>query len=258
VKIAIGLAVLTVAVPTAGGSSASSPVPPQTLKQIQSSYGQFTYVPALAPRGFALTSWRIKRPSRAELTRRLELTFDRGSASLVWTVSDARDSGDYADCSANPLYGSKRRIGSRVVYYARGNHGDVAWMCFSSQGKDGSRHPLGIDLWVENQAGRPSSLLAMRMVASARLVAPASLPPAPIAAPLPTTTAAPPPPPPPTPAPAPAVGNCAPSYPDFCIPPPPPDLDCKDIPRRGFRVIYNVPDPDPHRFDGDHDGIGCE
>jgi micrococcal nuclease len=52
--------------------------------------------------------------------------------------------------------------------------------------------------------------------------------------------------------------NCAPSYPDVCIPPPPPDLDCSQIPYRNFRVIYTVPQPDPHRFDGDHDGIGCE
>jgi Excalibur calcium-binding domain len=55
-----------------------------------------------------------------------------------------------------------------------------------------------------------------------------------------------------------AAGNCAPGYPDVCIPPPPPDLNCGDIPYRNFRVVYNVPDPDPHRFDGDHDGIGCE
>jgi hypothetical protein len=53
------------------------------------------------------------------------------------------------------------------------------------------------------------------------------------------------------------AGNCAPRYPDVCIPPPP-DLNCADIPYRNFRVIYNVPDPDPHRFDADHDGIGCE
>ena len=70
-------------------------------------------------------------------------------------------------------------------------------------------------------------------------------------------TASPPPAPPPPP-PPPSSGNCAPSYPDVCIPPPPPDLDCKDIPYRNFRVIYDVPDPDPHHFDGDHDGIGCE
>jgi micrococcal nuclease len=46
--------------------------------------------------------------------------------------------------------------------------------------------------------------------------------------------------------------------PDVGIPPPPPDLNYGDIPDRNFRVIYNVPDPDPHRFDGDHDGIDCE
>jgi len=48
--------------------------------------------------------------------------------------------------------------------------------------------------------------------------------------------------------------TCDPSYPTVCIPPPPPDLDCKDIPYRRFRVLS----PDPHHFDGDHDGTGCE
>lgn len=47
---------------------------------------------------------------------------------------------------------------------------------------------------------------------------------------------------------------CDPAYPDVCIPPPPPDLDCRDVPYRRFRVLP----PDPHRFDGDRDGIGCE
>jgi len=50
------------------------------------------------------------------------------------------------------------------------------------------------------------------------------------------------------------TGNCDPSYPTVCIPPPPPDLDCKDISYRNFTVIGS----DPHRFDGDKDGIGCE
>jgi micrococcal nuclease len=49
-------------------------------------------------------------------------------------------------------------------------------------------------------------------------------------------------------------GNCDPAYPDFCIPPPPPDLDCGDIPYKDFTVLP----PDPHGFDGDHDSIGCE
>lgn len=48
--------------------------------------------------------------------------------------------------------------------------------------------------------------------------------------------------------------RCDSSYPDVCIPPYPPDLDCGDIPYRNFRVLP----PDPHRFDGDKDGIGCE
>jgi micrococcal nuclease len=49
-------------------------------------------------------------------------------------------------------------------------------------------------------------------------------------------------------------GRCDPSYPTVCIPPPPPDLDCADVPHRAFKVLA----PDPHRFDGDHDGLGCE
>lgn len=50
------------------------------------------------------------------------------------------------------------------------------------------------------------------------------------------------------------VGNCHPSYPTVCIPPPPPDLNCDDIPYRNFTVLP----PDPHNFDGNSDGIGCE
>jgi len=48
--------------------------------------------------------------------------------------------------------------------------------------------------------------------------------------------------------------NCDPSYPDFCIPPWPPDLDCGEIRYTNFKVL---PD-DPHGFDVDKDGIGCE
>jgi micrococcal nuclease len=69
------------------------------------------------------------------------------------------------------------------------------------------------------------------------------------ATPTPAPTAV--PPPPVTPAPP---GNCDPSYPSVCIPPPPPDLDCGDISFRRFTVLP----PDPHGFDGDDDGIGCE
>jgi micrococcal nuclease len=54
--------------------------------------------------------------------------------------------------------------------------------------------------------------------------------------------------------PAGAPAGCDPSYAGVCIPPPPPDLDCGDIPFRRFTVVG----PDPHRFDGEHDGVGCE
>jgi hypothetical protein len=49
-------------------------------------------------------------------------------------------------------------------------------------------------------------------------------------------------------------GNCHSSYPDFCIPPPPPDLDCADVNGSNFTVVGS----DPHGFDADNDGVGCE
>jgi micrococcal nuclease len=72
------------------------------------------------------------------------------------------------------------------------------------------------------------------------------------------TPSEPPPPPPPGPPPAPPSGSCHASYPAACIPPPPPDLDCAQITFRRFHVRHDVPDPDPHGFDGDRDGVGCE
>jgi micrococcal nuclease len=50
------------------------------------------------------------------------------------------------------------------------------------------------------------------------------------------------------------AAKCDPSYPTVCIPPPPPDLDCAEMHAHGFRVLQ----PDPHHFDGDRNGIGCE
>jgi hypothetical protein len=54
--------------------------------------------------------------------------------------------------------------------------------------------------------------------------------------------------------PVPPAGNCDPSYPDVCIPPPPPDQTCDEVGLNDIRVVG----ADPHDFDGDHDGIGCE
>jgi micrococcal nuclease len=54
----------------------------------------------------------------------------------------------------------------------------------------------------------------------------------------------------------PGAGNCDASYPSVCIPPieVTGDLDCKQIDFRRFDVIP----PDPHQFDLDYDGSGCE
>ena len=48
--------------------------------------------------------------------------------------------------------------------------------------------------------------------------------------------------------------NCDPSYPTLCIPPGSPDLNCDDITQRRFPVRQ----PDPHDFDRDRNGVGCE
>jgi micrococcal nuclease len=49
-------------------------------------------------------------------------------------------------------------------------------------------------------------------------------------------------------------GNCDPSYPGVCIALYPPDLDCADVPHSNFDVTGS----NPHGFDGDRDGVGCE
>jgi len=65
-----------------------------------------------------------------------------------------------------------------------------------------------------------------------------------------------------TPSPIPATATevptattvCDISYLPLCIPPPPPDLNCSDIPYTNFAVEF----PDPHNFDSNGNGIGCE
>jgi hypothetical protein len=49
-------------------------------------------------------------------------------------------------------------------------------------------------------------------------------------------------------------GNCDPAYPDLCVASPPPDLNCPDILDNEFTMLP----PDPHGFDRDLDGVGCE
>lgn len=107
-------------------------------------------------------------PAFTYLMERLELTFGRAGIGLLWTVSDARDNDDYADCSSSRYYRYKRRIAGRLIFYARGNHLDSAWTCLTAPAANGFRQGVGIDLWVANAPGRPTRLLAMQIVASAR------------------------------------------------------------------------------------------
>src|SRR5829696_9220595 len=48
--------------------------------------------------------------------------------------------------------------------------------------------------------------------------------------------------------------DCDPSYPTVCIPSPPPQLRCEEVDESEFKVRGD----DPHRFDRDGDGEGCE
>jgi endonuclease YncB( thermonuclease family) len=55
----------------------------------------------------------------------------------------------------------------------------------------------------------------------------------------------------------PPSGKCDPNYAGGCVPPYPPDLDCADIHALGIAYV-RVVGSDPHRLDGDGDGLGCE
>jgi hypothetical protein len=102
----------------------------------------------------------------------------------------------------------------------------------------------------QSEAGRIRNLLNDRC--PGLLIAP--WPAAPAATSLPETTTPPPAQIQPAVPQVPERSGCDPSYPTVCIPPSPPDLDCGDIPYRRFTVLS----PDPHRFDANHDGVGCE
>jgi Protein of unknown function (DUF1524) len=68
-----------------------------------------------------------------------------------------------------------------------------------------------------------------------------------------TPTPNPTPTPSPTPSSTPGGGSCDPNYAGYCVPIVPYDLDCGDIRHRVIVVGVDI-----HRFDGDHDGVGCE
>ena len=53
---------------------------------------------------------------------------------------------------------------------------------------------------------------------------------------------------------------CEPSYPTVCIrlKSEVGDLNCANVPFTNFTVRHNVVPDDPHVFDGNRDGVGCE
>lgn len=104
-----------------------------------------------------------------------------------------------------------------------------------------------------NRGSATAAIQGLAATAAPTQPPPTPVPPTNTPVPPPTATKVPPTPVPPTATTKPAA-NCHASYPTVCIPPPPPDLDCGDIPFRRFTVVGS----DPHRFDADKDGIGCE
>jgi micrococcal nuclease len=52
-------------------------------------------------------------------------------------------------------------------------------------------------------------------------------------------------------------GGCDPNYAGACVPPYPPDVDCDYLRTRNLAPV-RVVGSDPHRLDGDGDGLGCE
>lgn len=52
----------------------------------------------------------------------------------------------------------------------------------------------------------------------------------------------------------PLSARCDAAYPDVCIAPPPPQLNCDDIGEHDFRANA----PDPHNLDADADRVACE
>lgn len=59
-------------------------------------------------------------------------------------------------------------------------------------------------------------------------------------------------------APSSGQAGCDAHYPGQCIPSPPPDLDCPQVLYRDFPVLHPNNEPDPHGFDSDRNGTGCE
>jgi len=174
-------------------------------------------------------------------------SFQFGFAALKAQIGDAM--GEPTECEhANPENGDTLQATTTGLSFYRKSTNTPTFT-------DGFRHwgltSAGLVAWTGDSIDPPGT--ATVPPAPAPVAAPSvAPPPAPVAAP-----PAPPSPPAPRTTPPPASSNCHPSYPDFCIPPPPPDINCTS-PIIAGRKNFTVRQPDPHRFDADKDGIGCE
>jgi endonuclease YncB( thermonuclease family) len=126
------------------------------------------------------------------------------------------------------------RRGAASVWFYQGERGRYAKELMRAAGKAKADE---VGLW---QARRGTELDPLYAIEATSQLADES------AEPMPAVPSAPPA--------EPAPSGCDSSYPDFCIPPPPPDLDCDQVNGNTFAVRP----PDSHGFDGNGDGVGCE
>ncbi len=164
-----------------------------------------------------------------------------------------------ADGSALTATGQEQQIDRRAWKEVRDQAGANGWIAadFLTSTPPPSATPTAVTSPTPVPAA-PTVTIGLIPTATRAPPAPAApratdtlVPVTPVRVPAPVAPAQPPP------TSRPATSGCDPSYPDFCIPPPPPDLNCTSPALQG-RKNFTVRPPDPHHFDADHDGIGCE
>lgn len=201
--------------------------------EIESEVRRLEIVPPPLELGLRAKAWqRLRRPELLDRFNNLTTTVrcNRACSVRLDGVASVRDDGRWRKLRWTRLGGNFRlRGGESSVYGFRFDatdrarliavmreHGPLRWRIVASA------------TTVDGDADRAVRIIRMT---------PPRLPPPPRSAPR-----------------APSGQSCDPSYPGVCIPPPPPDIDCTEIPYSNFTVIGS----DPHGFDGDGDGVGCE
>lgn len=138
----LGILVLVFAYhPSSTNSTASTPttnsvvpeaiqlVPKAIQREISAEYGHKYYIPTFQPTGISFSTWKMAIPNDRKGDLMLDLAFDSGGTRAVnWTSTS-----DKSVCS-NPVhstYDGTKEINDRTVYYAKGNHGNEVWSCFT-------------------------------------------------------------------------------------------------------------------------------